>query len=866
MNIPSVRLSRPFLFSLLVVAVLASKFLHLFQHAHTIPPLRFILYFPTFFVQDIVTVIVGRLLLQPGTGALFVAALTLGAFLSFLMLATAAGQLGFYYITGAEMQFDSASNVAGDPAAIGLILSGVVEVMVSAMILIIIAFFCTPWLYNKVGFWLAAVWKLTTPGNWDMLLPTVRTRPDQSHKRVIRIWPFCLLTGVLALITLLCLRPSRPYNHISVTLPVALLRVFHSPTHTENKCALGSSLSSEPFPFPELIAEENWEMPRGHFKGWAPGKSNMLANTYRKRKPEWLLDDTPYGFGRWQRAFPDPTNSTAHAEESIEDKCQSGDAANYYNPVADPLRITNLDMAMYESLEAALSSVLISNVVLITMESHRKDLFPIKEGSNLHKNILESHDEKDRAEINMKLRQLTPVAEQVTGEHFWKNSTGKPDLEFSSDIWRDSVAPGMGGINVVGAVTGSSLSFKSFLGSHCGVFPLPVNFLEEVTTDVYQPCIPQILQLFNNAKKENKTSKAQLEQRVESDPYRADVHSRPWKSVFIQSITDTYDRQGIMNEKMGMQEVIVKETLLNESSKYYPPKSPILNYFGFPDTDVRAPVRDMIMEAAQNKTRLFLSHFTSTTHHPWKVPDFYNKTDYMGSQAHKNMNSFLNTIRYVDLWMGEILGMIDEAGIANETLVVFVGDHGQAFEEDGPMTGTYKNGHISNFRVPIVFRHPHLPRIQIEANATSMAILPTLLDLLIHSKSLNSFDTAVASDIIHDYEGQSLLRPFKSEHKGRYSWNLGIINSGGDMVSVQSAGKPWRVIVPLKQEFSYRFTNLDTDPDETDPIEGWSVSELSHTLKQKWGDEAVDWLVKADGVTRWWKREMHRLYNYDKDE
>ncbi|WEW59688.1 hypothetical protein PRK78_005168 [Emydomyces testavorans] len=761
------------------------------------------------------------------------------------------------------MQFDSASNVTSDPAAMRLIMSGIVEVMVSATILIVLAFFCTPWLYNSIGFWLAAVWKLMTPGNWDMLLPTVRIRPDQSHKRVIRIWPFCLLTGILALITLLCLRPSRPYDHISVTLPVALLRVFNTPSHADNTCTLGSSLYAKPFPFPDLIAQENWEIPSGHFKGWAPGTNNHFVERYRDQKREWLLDDMPYGFQRWMPPLsPNSTNSTFSSRDST-NKCADSDGPNYYNPVADPFRITNLDLDLYESLRAALSSVLISNVVLITMESQRKDLFPIKEGSNLHNNIMETHSEKARKEINEKLRQLTPVAEQVTGEAFWKDPAGKSDLDFTPEIWRDSAAPGMGGINVVGALTGSSLSFKSFLGSHCGVSPLPVDFLEEVTTDVYQPCIPQILQLFNNAKKENKTTIPHVKQKAEQDPYRTEVLSRPWKSVFIQSITDTYDRQGKMNKKMGMNDVIVKETLEDANSKYYPPKSPELNYFGFPDTDVRIPVRDMIMEAVQKKTRLFLSHFTSTTHHPWKVPSFYNKTDYMGSQAHKNMNSYLNTIRYVDLWMGEILGMLDEAGIANETLVVFVGDHGQAFEEDSPMTGTYKNGHISNFRVPIVFRHPHLPRINVEANATSMAILPTLLDLLIHSRSLNSFDTAAASDFIHDYEGQSLLRPFKSEHKGRYSWIFSVINAGGDMVSVQSAGKPWRVIVPLKQEFSYRFTNLETDPDELDPIEGWTIPDLQRTLKRKWGAEPADWLLKADRATHWWKKEMHRLWNYD---
>lgn len=38
------------------------------------------------------------------------------------------------------------------------------------------------------------------------------------------------------------------------------------------------------------------------------------------------------------------------------------------------------------------------------------------------------------------------------------------------------------------------------------------------------------------------------------------------------------------------------------------------------------------------------------------------------------MNDYLNTVRYVDDWLGEILGLLDEAGIANSTLVVIIGD------------------------------------------------------------------------------------------------------------------------------------------------------------------------------------------------
>lgn len=38
------------------------------------------------------------------------------------------------------------------------------------------------------------------------------------------------------------------------------------------------------------------------------------------------------------------------------------------------------------------------------------------------------------------------------------------------------------------------------------------------------------------------------------------------------------------------------------------------------------------------------------------------------------MGEFLNANRFVDTWLGDLMGMLGEAGIANETLTVFVGD------------------------------------------------------------------------------------------------------------------------------------------------------------------------------------------------
>jgi phosphoglycerol transferase MdoB-like AlkP superfamily enzyme len=89
-------------------------------------------------------------------------------------------------------------------------------------------------------------------------------------------------------------------------------------------------------------------------------------------------------------------------------------------------------------------------------------------------------------------------------------------------------------------------------------------------------------------------------------------------------------------------------------------------------------MEDAIDDAIKNNERLFLSHFTSTTHHPWALPKGVQSEQYFSDESligkHEDMNSYLNSVRYVDAWLGDMLGLLDKKGIANETLVVFVGD------------------------------------------------------------------------------------------------------------------------------------------------------------------------------------------------
>lgn len=771
-------------------------------------------------------------------------------------------QIGFFWETGSQIEWGASGSFLRDPAAMKILLSGVRSVALSGLMLFLIAYLTAPHLYIMAGGMLMGGRSLLLGGgnnknnnnNGDVLPTTTLTTAESptrksnggssSHRRR----GVSLSTAVVIIVVLFFLRvrrPRVPYDHLASTLPFALSAAFHRhPTH--HGCPQSEMT---PFPFPELIEPARWERPVGQYPGWIPDHS------WPSSWPKWLPERPPPGFSRWAKQMK---KNAAHQDGQKDEKKQScKEQAATYNAATDPSKISNLDNELYKQLKTAFDqhSVRIEHIVLLTLESARKETFPMKQGTDLYDMVLDTYtDQKKRAAGIDRLSRMTPTAQMVTGE-FATNSTGQHNT-FDDWSWQTE---GAGGINVKGAMTGSSLTLKSLLSSHCGVMPLPVDLLEEAKLDIYQPCLPHILGLLDSTKKNTQTNSNNFQ-------------DRQWRSVFMQSSTDSYDRQALMTRRMGFEESIAKGTLDDPDSKYYPPRSAEINYFGYAEEELEPYLKDIIFAAAENKTRLFLSHMTSTTHHPWNVPATVQREDYFGQEKikHKDLNAFFNTVRYVDRWVGKILKYLEEARIADSTLVVIVGDHGQAFEEDDWIQGTYENSHISNFRVPLVFRHPRLPRIEVETNATSLSIVPTILDLLVHSNSLNAHDRRVAEWLAPEYQGQSLARPFKNSQRGRRSWNMGIINAGGSLLSVTSAGDPYRLVVPVQNStkgyggkvFEYRFTHTGIDPAEKQALERWSLEELVPAVTKFYGAGAARWTESAALMGRWWIDEQKRIWNY----
>jgi phosphoglycerol transferase MdoB-like AlkP superfamily enzyme len=121
---------------------------------------------------------------------------------------------------------------------------------------------------------------------------------------------------------------------------------------------------------------------------------------------------------------------------------------------------------------------------------------------------------------------------------------------------------------------------------------------------------------------------------------------------------------------------IDREDLQDPNAKF-PLEAPELNYFGYSERELKPYIKDLFLDAEKSGERVYLSHLTSSTHHPWATPEEFGeqKRYWGGSQGGGTpWDRYLNTIKFADEWVGEVLQLLEEVGVADKTLVVVLGD------------------------------------------------------------------------------------------------------------------------------------------------------------------------------------------------
>lgn len=86
-------------------------------------------------------------------------------------------------------------------------------------------------------------------------------------------------------------------------------------------------------------------------------------------------------------------------------------------------------------------------------------------------------------------------------------------------------------------------------------------------------------------------------------------------------------------------------------------------------------------------------------------------------------------IRYLDSQIGVLLIALEVKELLDESLIVFVSDHGEEFlDHDSALHGYTL--YEEQLRIPLMIRHPELPARRISRLSRQVDVLPTLLELL----------------------------------------------------------------------------------------------------------------------------------------
>lgn len=247
--------------------------------------------------------------------------------------------------------------------------------------------------------------------------------------------------------------------------------------------------------------------------------------------------------------------------------------------------------------------------------------------------------------------------------------------------------------------------------------------------------------------------------------------------------------------------------------------------------------------------------------------------------ARERVSNFYNTVKRLDTGVGMLLAELKKSGNEDDTLVIFLGDHGPPFNRG--KTTCYEAG----LRVPFLVRWPGVAKAGLESTAFVSAadIVPTILDATgvefpraFHGTSLRpTLATPAAPEGWRDYlvgefhyHGSTGFFPRRAIRDGRFKLIHNLlagkarpINRIDSDPTGQFASQPKYADTPAGEAFrrfenppEWEFYDLEADPIEffnlaDDTSHAEKIAELKSALLA-WRKDTQDPLLEADGFER----------------
>ena len=194
-----------------------------------------------------------------------------------------------------------------------------------------------------------------------------------------------------------------------------------------------------------------------------------------------------------------------------------------------------------------------------------------------------------------------------------------------------------------------------------------------------------------------------------------------YQTAFFQSATNHFEGRSQQVANMGFDLLRGHEDLNRRGFAK-------TNYFGYEDRIMLYPSLHWIDRHRRNP--FFLTYLLLVSHHTYTTPPSFKKKRYTESRD-RELNDYYNSIRYVDDFIRDLFAGFKKRGMYEDTIFVFVGDHGEAFGEHGRRQHDnvmWEEG----LHIPAFIFAPSLIKEQklIKGNRAQYDIMPTILRML----------------------------------------------------------------------------------------------------------------------------------------
>jgi arylsulfatase A-like enzyme len=207
---------------------------------------------------------------------------------------------------------------------------------------------------------------------------------------------------------------------------------------------------------------------------------------------------------------------------------------------------------------------------------------------------------------------------------------------------------------------------------------------------------------------------------------------------------------------------------------------------------------------------------------PASIDDDMTNSPYAGANGRKHLSeyrdkdkikymisNYYGLIKEIDDWTGKILKTLDDNGLADNTLVIFVSDHGEMLGSHGMRE---KNiFYEESAHIPLLVRFPHgiKRNTTVDGYVSLVDLFATIMDYLeieqhnSDGKSLRDLIEGTASE-----HGQYVVTEW--DHHGDATPNYMIVKDG------------WKMMIPYSKKSNVinALYDLNSDPHETDNLIG----------------------------------------------